>query len=127
MKKGIEFWTSEAGVYLIEGWSRSGLSNYVIGKKMGVSAKRLAELEVEYEVIGRALANRGESIEAAVERALVKKALAGDVRACCYWLNSRKVSENGGGCSGKDVDNGVADVDGEIEELLGQARKRRRL
>jgi len=122
VKKRVEFWVSESGVCLLEGWARSGLCDWKIAKKMGIKVGELRRLAAEHDVIGNAISKGKEVVDLEVEGALLKKALTGDVRACSYWLKNRM----GGvwrdkGKEGSAVDNGGVDVDGEIDVLLDGA------
>jgi len=121
MKRGIEFWVSENGVCLLEGWARNGKGMYRIARSMGLSTNELHRLMAENEVIGRALSKRKEIVDLEVERALLNKALAGDVRACDYWMKYRKGQRER---SSSDKHVGM-EADAEIEGLLDEAGETR--
>jgi len=121
MKKDIEFWLGENGICLLEGWARNGLVDREIARKMGVSTKELVRLRAENKVIATSLSKGSEVVNLEVERALLNKALAGDVRACSYWLKNRMGATWGEGKKNEVVTVDEKDVDAEIEGLLDGA------
>ena len=126
VRRNTEFWTGEGGICLIEGWAMSGFSQYEIGRKMGVSVKELTMLAGEHEVIRKALEKSRDVVDFEVERALYKKAVGGDVRACSLWLKNRKGDVWMDGRNGKlkverGKPDGEIDVGDEVERLLDEA------
>jgi len=126
VKRDIGFWVSENGICLIEGWTRNGLSEYAISRKMGISVKRIKELKDEYKAIAKALERGREVVDLQVEDALLKKALTGDFRACTFWLKNRVggVWKDGGS---RKLKIEVSKIDEEIEELLDEASEERKM
>lgn len=83
-------WLTEEGLICIQGWARAGLTDEQIAKNMGICRDTLIEWKKRYPDISDALKKGKEVVDFEVENALLKKALAGDVTACIYWLNNRK-------------------------------------
>ena len=61
-----------------------------ISEKVGISRSTLAEWKKKYPEIEKALSQGKEVADYAVESSLYKRALAGDVTACIFWLKNRK-------------------------------------
>lgn len=70
-----EYWISEEGLNLLEGWARDGLIDEDIAKKMGIVASTLYEWKKKYPKLSEALKNGKEVIDNMVENALLKRAL----------------------------------------------------
>lgn len=70
-----EYWLTKGGLLLIASWRRSGVSVSEIAKRMGISQKRLLELEKSNKALSEALKFDKEQTDALVEEALLKKAL----------------------------------------------------
>jgi len=106
-----EYWISEEGVILIEGWARDGLTDLQISKNIGVSYSTFREWSKKYPVISAALKKGKEVVDRQVENALLKRALGfhyqeevatpngiemitryekPDVTAAIFWLKNRK-------------------------------------
>ena len=83
-------WLTEEGLICIQGWARAGLTDEQIAKNMGICRDTLIEWKKRYPDISDALKKGKEVVDFEVENALLKKALAGDMTACIYWLNNRK-------------------------------------
>ena len=96
MRKGgatiakYEKWTAPRGLVLLQGWARDGLTDVDISDKVGISRSTLAEWKKKYPEIEKALSQGKEVADYAVESSLYKRALAGDVTACIFWLKNRK-------------------------------------
>lgn len=85
-----EKWTAPRGLVLLQGWARDGLTDVAISDKVGISRSTLAEWKKKYPEIEKALSQGKEVADYAVESSLYKRALAGDVTACIFWLKNRK-------------------------------------
>lgn len=83
-------WIEGDGLTLLEGWARDGLTDKQIAGNMGISVRTLYEWEKKYPQILHTIKKGKEVVDYAVESALLKKALSGDVGACCFWLKNRK-------------------------------------
>ena len=82
-------WLEEDGLTLIEGWARDDLTHEEIAARMGVGRSTLYDWRMKYPQIAEALRRGRELTDYLVEKALLEKALAGDLRAQMYWLNNR--------------------------------------
>lgn len=113
MAKGkYEYWLSDEGLTLLEGWARDGLVDEQIAQNIGIAAKTLYDWKKRYSEICKALKKGKEVVDRQVENALLKRALgysydevtyengvevkrvtkevAPDVGAQCFWLKNRK-------------------------------------
>lgn len=75
---------------LVEGWARDGLTDIQIAEKLGISKDTLYEYKKKYPDFSDSLKKGKEIVDYAVENALLKSALSGNVTAQIYWLNNRK-------------------------------------
>lgn len=75
---------------LIEGWARDGLTDEQIYNNLGVSKDTFYKYKKQYSDFSDALKNGKEVIDYQVEKALLTKALRGDVTAQIFWLKNRK-------------------------------------
>lgn len=78
---------------LVEGWARNGATDEMIMQNLGISRTTFYEYRKKYTAFAKALKNGKEVVDFAVENALLKKALAGDVTAMIFWLKNRKPAE----------------------------------
>ena len=103
MAKGkYEYWLTEEGLLLIEGWARDGLTNEQIAQNMGISRSTLHEWKDRYSDISDTLKKGKDVVDRQVENALLKRALVmtertvtkkevvPDVTAQIFWLKNRK-------------------------------------
>ncbi len=91
MAKGkYEYWLSEDGLILIEGWARDGLTDEQIAHNIGITAKTLYEWKKQHSKICEALKKTKEVVDRQVENALFKKACEGDTTAMIFWLKNRR-------------------------------------
>ncbi|MBP3577699.1 MAG: transposase [Lachnospiraceae bacterium] len=76
MAKGkFKEWLTEEGKLKLEAWSRNGLTDEQVAKKMGVSASTLYEWKKKYPEISESLKKGKEVVDFEVENALLKRAL----------------------------------------------------
>lgn len=73
-----EYWTTEDGRTLLEGWARDGLTDDQLAKKMGISRSTLAEWRKKYPDISDTIKKGKELVDTKVENALLKRALGYD-------------------------------------------------
>ena len=85
-----DIWMTEGNLIRVQGWARDGLTDEQIAGKMGIGVRTLYEWKKKYSQFSQALKSGKEVVDYAVENALLKKALAGDVGACCFWLKNRR-------------------------------------
>ena len=113
-----DYWITNEGLLLMEGWARDGLTNEQISYNMGVSRQTLTEWSKKFISISATLKNGKEVVDRKVENALYKRALGysytevkktetadgtfktittkevvPDVTAQIFWLKNRKVKE----------------------------------
>jgi len=89
-KGKYEKWLEPDGQILLQGWARDGLTEEQIAHNMGISARTLTAYKKQYSPILLALKKGKEVVDFAVENALLKKALSGDVTAMIFWLKNRR-------------------------------------
>ena len=89
-KGKYEQWLEPDGLIMLQGWARDGLTEEQIAHNMGISARTLTAYKKQYSPILLALKKGKEVVDFAVENALLKKALAGDVTAMIFWLKNRR-------------------------------------
>lgn len=79
MAKGkYEYWLTEEGLLLLEGWARDGLTDEQIAKNMGIKRQTLYEWKNKYPDISDTLKKGKEVVDREVENALFKRALGYD-------------------------------------------------
>lgn len=83
-------WLDADGLIMLQGWARDGLTDQQIAHNIGINVKTLYAWKNEYSTICNALKKGKEVVDFAVENALLKKALAGDVTAMIFWLKNRR-------------------------------------
>jgi hypothetical protein len=83
-------WLDADGLILLQGWARDGLTDQQIAHNIGINVKTLYAWKNDYGTICNALKKGKEVVDFAVENALLKKALAGDVTAMIFWLKNRR-------------------------------------
>lgn len=77
---------------LIEGYARDGAKEADIATALGISHNTLINMKNNYGEVSEALRKGKEVVDYAVENALLRKALSGDVSAIIFWLKNRKPS-----------------------------------
>lgn len=96
MAKGkYEYWLSEEGLMLLEGWARDGLTDEQIADKIGVSRKTLYEWCKKYGDICNTLKRGKEVVDRQVENALLKKALGYNAKIRKAFKIKEVLYENG--------------------------------
>ena len=94
MAKGkFEYWLTDDGLLLLEGWARDGLTNEEIAGKIGIRAGTLYEWLKTYPEISESLKKGKEVVDRKVENVLLQKALDGDTTSIIFWLKNRKPKE----------------------------------
>lgn len=88
-----EFWLSDDGLALIEGWTREGHTFDTIAGKMGVGTTTLRRWKKENKSIRSALQKNLEICNNRVISTLYQKCLDGDVNAIKYWLANRAAKD----------------------------------
>lgn len=91
MAKGkYEYWITEEGLTLLEGWARDGLTDEQLAHNAGITVSTLYDWKKKFSEISDALKKGKEIVDFEVENALLKKALSGDTGAICFWLKNRR-------------------------------------
>ena len=76
MAKGkYEYWLTEEGLLLLEGWARDGLTDEQIAHNIGISTSTLNNWKNKYVEILESLKRGKEVVDRQVENALLKRAL----------------------------------------------------
>lgn len=73
-----EYWLTEDGLTLLEGWARDGLTDEQLAGRMGVNPATLYDWKKKYPKISEALKKGKEVVDIQVENALLKRALGYD-------------------------------------------------
>ena len=84
-----EYWLSQEGQVLLQGWARDGLTDEQIAKNMCISPSTLYEWKKKYSEISESLKEGKEIADYLVENALFKNALEGNTTAQIFWLKNR--------------------------------------
>lgn len=81
-------WLTKEGLMLLQGWKRDGLTDEQIAEKIGIKRPTLYDWKKKYPDISDALKRGKETVNFAVENALLKKALSGNTTAIIFWLKN---------------------------------------
>lgn len=84
-----EYWLTEDGLTLLEGWARDGLTDEDLANKMGIVPSTLYEWKKKYSEISEALKKGKDIVDIQVENALLQSALDGNITAQIFWLKNR--------------------------------------
>ena len=106
----FEYWLTEDGLTLLEGWARDGLTDEQISRNMGINKATIYDWKKRFADISNALKKGKEVVDYEVENALLEKAKGGDVAAMIFWLKNRRPE--------KWRDKPVVDADREALEKL---------
>lgn len=71
----FEYWLTENGLTLLEGWARDGLTDEQLAEKIGINRATLYDWKKKYPNISDALKKGKEIVDIRVENALLKRAL----------------------------------------------------
>lgn len=86
----FEYWLTEDGLTLLEGWARDGLTDEQIAHNVGITATTLYEWKKRFPEISEALKKGKEVVDFQVENALLQSALEGNITAQIFWLKNRQ-------------------------------------
>lgn len=110
MAKGkYEYWLTEDGLTLLQGWARDGLTDEQIADNCEISCSTLYVWKKQYPEISEALKKGKDIVDYEVENALLQKAKSGDTTAMIFWLKNRRPD--------KWRDKPVLDDNTEIEDM----------
>lgn len=90
MKGKFEYWRSDDGQLLLEGWARDGLTDEQITKKMGIGSTTFYRWQNDYREIREAIKKGRAPIDYEVENKLLELCRAGDKTAIIFWLKNRR-------------------------------------
>ena len=85
-----EYWLTEDGLTLLEGWARDGLIDEQIAKNMGVAYSTLRDWKEKYSALSAAIKKGKDVVDYQVENALLQSALYGNTTAQIFWLKNRR-------------------------------------
>lgn len=85
-----EYWLTEDGLILLEGWARDGLTDKQISHNIGISEQTLNVWKNKYPSFSESLKKGKEIVDMEVENALLKKATGYTIQ-----LNKQKVTKDG--------------------------------
>ena len=88
-----DYWLTEDGLLLLQGWARDGLTDEQIAHNVGINVATLYTWKNKYSEINDTLKQTKEIVDRQVENALHKKAMGGDVTAMIFWLKNRRSKE----------------------------------
>lgn len=86
----FEYWLTEDGLTLLEGWARDGLTDEQIAHNMGVAYSTFRVWKEKYSAISAVLKKSKEIVDFEVENALLDAALGGNITAQIFWLKNRQ-------------------------------------
>jgi hypothetical protein len=110
-KGKYEYWLTDDGLTLLEGWARDGLTDEQIANNMGIAPCTLYDYKNKFAKISEALKKGKEVVDIEVENALLKRAMGykyteqvvkdgymvevekymhPDTTAQIFWLKNRK-------------------------------------
>ena len=85
-----DYWLTEDGLILLQGWARDGLTDDQIAQNMGIGYSTLQTWKGKYQDIQDTLKKGKEVVDFEVENALLAAALEGNTTAQIFWLKNRK-------------------------------------
>lgn len=86
----FEYWLTDDGLTLLEGWARDGLTDEQISNNCKITATTLYEWKKRFPEISESLKKGKEIVDYEVENALLEKAKSGDITAMIFWLKNRR-------------------------------------
>lgn len=89
-KSKSEYWLTDDGLILLEGWARDGLTDEQIANNIGIVPSTFYDWKKKYPKFSDTLKKGKEVVDFEVENALLKSAKEGNVTAQIFWLKNRK-------------------------------------
>ncbi len=86
----FEYWRSDDGLVLLQGWAQDGLTDIQIAERIGVNRATLYDWKKRFPAISDALKRGKEVVDYEVQNVLLEKALSGDTTALIFWLKNRR-------------------------------------
>lgn len=91
MAKGkYEYWLTQEGLLMLEGWARDGLTDEQIAENIGIRRETLYDWKKKYPNISNVLKKSKDVADRMVENALFQNAMDGNITAQIFWLKNRK-------------------------------------
>lgn len=91
MGKGkYEYWLTQEGLLMLEGWARDGLTDEQIAENIGIRRETLYDWKKKYPNISNVLKKSKDVADRMVENALFQNAMDGNITAQIFWLKNRK-------------------------------------
>lgn len=85
----FEYWLTDDGLTVLQGWARDGLTDEQIAHNMGISRSTLSEWKKRYQCISDTLKANKDIVDYEVENALLKRAIG-------YKRKEQAVAKDGG-------------------------------
>ncbi len=140
----FEYWLTDDGLTLLEGWTRDGLTDEQIAEKIGISRSTLSDWKNKFSDISDALKKGKEIVDIQVENALLKRALGyeydeqrieksekdgtkiiqtvkhvpPDVGAAAFWLKNRRPDK----WRDKPTVDANAEIMQKLDEMMGELK-----
>lgn len=140
----FEYWLTDDGLTLLEGWARDGLTDEQIAEKIGISRSTLSDWKNKFSDISDALKKGKEIVDIQVENALLKRALGyeydeqrieksekdgtkiiqtvkhvpPDVGAAAFWLKNRRPDK----WRDKPTVDANAEIMQKLDEMMGELK-----
>ncbi len=100
-KSKVEYWLTSAGLALLAGWARNGLTEEQIAKNCGIKRQTLYEWKKKYPDINDTVKKNKEIVDYEVENALLEKCIGYNtkvtknfkVKKIIYSETGKKISE----------------------------------
>ena len=94
MAKGkYEYWLTQEGLTLLEGWARDGLTDQQISKNCNINTDTLYTWKKKYPEISEAIKKGKEVVDYEVngiETTIITKHIPPDTGAAAFWLKNRR-------------------------------------
>lgn len=91
MAKGkYEYWLTDDGLILLEGWARDGLTDEQIAHNVNITTTTLYDWKKRFPAISETLKKGKEIVDYEVENALFRSAMEGNTTAQIFWLKNRR-------------------------------------
>ena len=83
-------WLEPDNLIRLAGWARDGLTDEQIARNIGIARSTLSDWKKKRPSIAASLDTGKLAADTIVENALYRRACAGDVTACIFWLTNRQ-------------------------------------